>query len=315
MLNSKKNDIIELLKIKQMPHIISANISRKEFLKKSVKIGGTLATWGMFYEVAHGDTNSSIHLAILSDTHVAAYNNEQYRGFFPSKNFEQVLSQVSESNPEAMIITGDIARLKGELGDYSAIQKQLQSLSNEMPVLMALGNHDNRINFYDIFKDQAQNKKEVFNKHVLVVDYGQIRVVLLDSLMYVNKTPGFLGQEQRYWLAKYLDSSDNRPVFLFVHHTLNDGDTDLLDAERLFNVVKKHKKVKAIFYGHSHIYKITERNKIKLINVPAVGYNFIDSQPVGWLEARISPEKGVFTLHAIGGNVENDGQVSEVKWR
>ncbi len=298
-----------------MPHIISSNISRKDFLKKSIKIGGVFAAWGMFYDLSHGAPDSSVHLAILSDTHVAAYKNEQYRGFFPSKNFDQVLEQVSEKKPEAMIISGDIARLKGELGDYSAIQKQLQSLKSDMPVLMALGNHDNRLNFYDIFNDDSITRENVFNKHVLVADYDQIRVIMLDSLMYVNKTPGFLGKEQRNWLAKYLGRSDNKPVFIFVHHTLSDGDTDLLDAERLFSVVEKHKKVKAIFYGHSHVYKITERNKIKLINVPAVGYNFIDSQPVGWLEARISADKGVFTLHAIGGNIESDGQVSEVKWR
>jgi 3',5'-cyclic AMP phosphodiesterase CpdA len=298
-----------------MPHIISSNISRKDFLRESVKIGGALATWGMFYELSFGASNSSIHLAILSDTHTAAYKNEQYRGFFPSKNLEQVLNQVSEKKPEAMIISGDIARLTGELGDYSAIKKQLQTLKGEMPVFMALGNHDNRHNFYDIFNDNSQNKQNVLNKHVLVVDYGQIRIILLDSLMYVNKTPGFLGQEQRNWLVNYLDESDNKPVFLFVHHTLNDGDTDLLDAERLFNITRKHKKVKAIFYGHSHIYKISERNKIKLINIPAVGYNFIDSQPVGWLEAQISPERGIFTLHAIGGNIENDGEETEVKWR
>ncbi len=298
-----------------MPHIISSRISRKDFIKKSVKIGGALATMGIFYEQSRAGNDPSVHLAILADTHVAAYKNEQYRGFFPSKNFQQVISQVNDKNPEAMIITGDIARLRGELGDYSAIQEQLQVLNNEIPVLMALGNHDDRINFYDIFNEDSQNKQEVFNKHVLVVDYGQIRIVLLDSLMFVNKTPGFLGQGQREWLNNYLDKSDNKPVFIFVHHTLNNGDTDLLDADRLFNLLKGHKKVKAIFYGHSHVYKITERNKIKLINIPAVGYNFIDSQPVGWLEARISPEKGIFTLHAIGGNIENNGQLTEIKWR
>jgi 3',5'-cyclic AMP phosphodiesterase CpdA len=298
-----------------MPHIISSSISRKDFLRKSIRIGGALATWGMFYEHSLAADNSSVHLAILADTHVAAYKNEQYRGFFPSKNFQEVLGQVSGKNPQAMIITGDIARLTGELGDYSAIKDHLQSLGSDMPVLMALGNHDNRANFYDIFKDDVQNKQEVFKKHVLVVDYGQIRIVLLDSLMYVNKTPGFLGQQQRNWLQTYLDMSDDKPVFIFVHHTLNNGDSDLLDAERLFNILKKHKKVKAIFYGHSHIYKVTERNKIKLINIPAVGYNFIDSQPVGWLEARITPDSGLFTLHAIGGNIDKDGEETEVKWR
>ncbi len=298
-----------------MPHIISTKISRKDFLRKSVRIGGALATMGMFYKPSRAVNNPSVHLGILADTHVAAYKNEQYRGFFPSKNFQQVLAQVSEKNPEAMIITGDIARLKGELGDYSAIQDQFLTLNNNMPVLMALGNHDDRRNFSDIFNNNSQNKQEVFNKHVLVADYGQFRIVLLDSLMYVNKTPGFLGLEQRNWLQRYLDIPDERPVFIFVHHTLNNGDTDLLDADRLFKILKKQKKVKAIFYGHSHVYKITERDKIKLINIPAVGYNFIDSQPVGWLEARLSADKGIFTLHAIGGNIENNGQVTEIKWR
>ncbi len=298
-----------------MPHIISSSITRKEFIKQSFRIGGAMATWGMFYKPVRARNNSSVHLAILADTHVAAYKNEQYRGFFPSKNFHEVLTQVSEKNPEAMIITGDIARLKGDLGDYTAIKDQLQTLNSNMPVLMALGNHDNRINFYDVFNENSQNRQEVFNKHVLVVDYGQIRIILLDSLMYVNKTPGFLGQEQRGWLQKFLDMSDNKPVFIFVHHTLNNGDTDLLDADRFFNLLRGHKKVKAIFYGHSHVYRITDRNKIKLINVPAVGYNFIDSQPVGWLEARISPDEGIFTLHAIGGNIENNGQVTELKWK
>ena len=298
-----------------MPHIISSNISRKEFLKKSVRIGGTLATWGLFYERSQGAEATSVHLAILADTHVAAYKNEQYRGFFPSKNFQTVLDQVSEKNPETMIITGDVARLKGELGDYSAIQDQLQTLNQDIPVLMALGNHDDRKNFYDIFKDSVRDKQKVFNKHVLVMDYGSIRIILLDSLMFVNKTPGFLGKEQRNWLQEYLEKSDDKPVFIFVHHTLNDGDNDLLDAERLFGILKKQNKVKAIFYGHSHIYSFTERDNLKLINIPAVGYNFIDSQPVGWLEARLSAEKGIFTLHAIGGNMEDNGKLTEIEWR
>ena len=69
-----------------MPHIISSSISRKDFLRKSIRIGGALATWGMFYEHSLAADNSSVHLAILADTHFAAYKNEQYRGFFPSKN-------------------------------------------------------------------------------------------------------------------------------------------------------------------------------------------------------------------------------------
>ena len=235
--------------------------------------------------------------------------------FFPAKNFETVIEQVSAVKPEGMIINGDVARLKGELGDYASIKQHLTVLDKDIPVYMALGNHDNRDNFYNIFGDIVTGKQEVNNKHVLVLEYPAVRFILLDSLMYVNKTPGLLGKSQRLWLERFLKTSDKKSTFLFVHHTLNDGDVDLLDVDRLFDIIVPHKNVKAIFYGHSHIYSIRERQKLKLINIPAVGYNFIDSQPVGWLEARITPDSGAFTLHAIGGNVENDGEMKEVKWR
>jgi 3',5'-cyclic AMP phosphodiesterase CpdA len=300
-----------------MPHIIDNNISRKEFLIKSIKIGGALITWGALRETSFAnDTNKRVHLALLADTHVKAYQNEQYRGFFPARNFETVIQQVNTVKPQGMIINGDVARLEGELGDYTAIRKYLSAMDENIPVYMALGNHDNRDNFNNIFgREGAQGLQDIRNKHVLVIEYPEIRCILLDSLMYVNKTPGLLGKSQRMWLEQYLEESDKKMTFLFVHHTLNDGDGDLLDADRLFNILRSHRKVKAIFYGHSHIYSVNERDKLKLINIPAVGYNFIDSQPVGWLEARISRDSGLFKLHAIGGNVEDDGEVTEVKWK
>jgi 3',5'-cyclic AMP phosphodiesterase CpdA len=299
-----------------MPHIIQKKISRKDFLIKSLKVGGVITTWGMVYEYSPAsEKHEPVHFALLSDTHVKAYQNEQYRGFFPAKNFEEVISQVSKVKPEGMIINGDVARLEGELGDYTSISQHLAALDENIPVFMTLGNHDHRSNFFNIFGDSIEGSQEVRDKHVLVIEYPSVRFILLDSLMYVNKTPGLLGRMQRSWLESYLENSDKKPVFLFVHHTLNDGDTDLLDADRLYNIILPHKKVKAIFYGHSHVYRISENQKLKLINLPAVGYNFIDSQPIGWIEARITPDSGLFTLHAIGGNIAKDGEETEVKWR
>jgi 3',5'-cyclic AMP phosphodiesterase CpdA len=298
-----------------MASIINTGISRKVFLKKSLQIGAFASSMGVFYKfTVRAESKRHFHVALLADTHVSAYQNEQFRGFFTAKNFELVLKQVSEIHPESVIINGDIARMEGKLGDYTAIQDKLSRLDKEIPVFMTLGNHDDTDNFNNVFGENFKGGQEVEHKHVLVVDHKEVRFILLDSLMYVNKTPGFLGQAQRIWLEKYLVNSDSKPVFIFVHHTLNDGDTDLLDVDRLFKIILPHKKVKSIMYGHSHIYKITDREGLKLINIPAVGYNFIDSQPVGWLEARISPEYGEFKLHAIGGNVADNGKITKVKW-
>jgi hypothetical protein len=45
-----------------------------------------------------------------------------------------------------------------------------------------------------------------------------------------------------------------------------------------------------------------------------VGYNFADSQPVGWVDARFSIDGGEFTLHAIGGKLDGDGQTKSLAW-
>jgi hypothetical protein len=123
-----------------------------------------------------------------------------------------------------------------------------------------------------------------------------------------------LGKNQRDWLAAYLPRMTDRPVVVFVHHTLNDGDGSLLDAERLFALLEPHRHVKAIFYGHSHVWELGERSRIKLINLPAVGYNFRDQDPVGWVDARFHPDGVTLALRAIAGNRDQDGRATTVRW-
>jgi Icc protein len=298
-----------------MPGILNAPISRKTFIKQGLKYAGALSAAGLYYRFAQAKGNSrQLHLALLSDTHVKAYKNEQYRGFFPYENMQTAVNEVIGITPELMLINGDVARLDGQLGDYVAIQEILSEAAN-IPVIMTLGNHDHRENFYNIFGDEGEEKQPVTNKHVLVLERPDLQLILLDSLMYVNKTPGFLGMEQRNWLQSFLEKTDERPIFVFFHHTPYEGDGDLLDSERLFDILQPHKKVKAVFYGHSHVYNFSSRGHIQMINLPAIGYNFTDSQPIGWIEARINNRKGTFLLHAIGGNLEKNGEVKEIFWK
>lgn len=297
-----------------MPEILHTPISRKTFIKTGLKYAGVLSTLGIFQQFAFArEEREDLQVALLSDTHVRAYKSEQYRGFFPFENMQRVIKEVNAQRPQLLLINGDVARLEGQLGDYVAIQEILSGLSG-IPAIMTLGNHDDRENFYNIFGETGEGKQPVENKHVLVLDRADLRLVLLDSLMYVNKTPGLLGMAQREWLDVFLEETDRRPVFIFFHHTPYDGDGDLLDSDRFFDIIKSYKKVKAVFYGHSHVYNISKRDHIHLINLPAVGYNFTDNQPVGWIEARINAKRGTFLLHAIGGNQEKDGEQLEIAW-
>jgi 3',5'-cyclic AMP phosphodiesterase CpdA len=259
------------------------------------------------------DNSTEAHLALLSDTHIPADPTNEYRGFRPVDNLRQVVPQVISADPQAVIVNGDAARLEGLKEDYDSLKDLLTPIASRAPIYIGLGNHDDRRNFFGVFADAAGDEK-VSGKHVAVFERGPVRFIVLDSLLYVDKVAGLLGKAQRDWLAGFLESSDDRPHVLFVHHTLGDGDGDLLDVDRLFKNISQHKKVKALFYGHSHRYAQERRGHIHLINLPAVGYNFNDSQPVGWVDARFSRQGVSMVLRAVGGNRLGDGKTTTIEW-
>ena len=253
--------------------------------------------------------------ALLADTHVPEDVNNNYRGFYPYQNLQKVIPDIISASPDGVAIAGDLARLTGQLGDYDNLKELLSPIAEKRPVFMALGNHDNRENFVKVFDEIPGEKQPVKGKHIVAVNKPPARLIILDSLFYVNKVPGLLGKAQRQWLENYLIECDDTPTILCFHHTLTDGDDALLDVPRLFSTIKPIRKVKAIVYGHSHEYKFSEFEGIHLINLPALGYNFNDAEPVGWVEANLTTKGGDFTLHAIAGDKNKDGSVTRLTWR
>lgn len=296
-----------------MPGIFDTPISRRNFLVASAAAASSLYSAG---SIASADDAAArvACLALLSDTHIPAVSPDGYRGFVPADNLREIVPQIVSAQPQAAILNGDAARLTGEHDDYVVLKEILQPVAEQVPIHIGLGNHDNRTNFFQVF-EQAQDRVElVQNKHVSLFELHGTRFVVLDSLLYVNQVAGLLGKLQREWLARFLEESDDRPVVFFVHHTLGDGDGDLLDFDRVFQLMQPYRKVKAIFYGHSHVYQIEQREHVFLINQPAIGYNFSDAQPDGWLDSSFTPMGVDLTLHAIGGNREHDGETTDIVW-
>lgn len=295
-----------------MPGVFQLPMSRKQFLGASAALSCAALT---SQQRLVGDDNAQrTRVALLSDTHIPANATDEYRDFRPVDNLRLVVEQVVAASGEAAIINGDAARLTGQLADYEALKSLLRPVASEMPIHIGLGNHDDRGNFFEVFPQADEQPGLVAGKHVSVFELGGTQFVVLDSLLYVDKVAGLLGKLQRDWLANFLHSTSDQPIVFFVHHSLGDGDGDLLDFERVFELMRPHQNVKAIFYGHSHRYHIEQRDHIYLINQPAVAYNFSDEQPVGWLDATFHPQGVDLRLHAIGGNQSSDGQVSEVRW-
>lgn len=301
-----------------MAMVIQNRMSRRDFVKGGLAaFGMAVISSGCSGPDSRGITQkpSTLRWAFLSDVHIPEDVANNYRGFYPYKNLQAIVPQVVSQAPDAVAITGDLARLTGQLGDYQNLKTLLTPLSEKAPIYVSLGNHDNRDNFLKVFESLPEKRQSVAGKYVAVAEAPPVRLIMLDSLLSTNQTPGLLGKAQRKWLADYLGTADNTPTILCFHHTLSDGDGDLLDLPRLYDIIVPISKVKAVIYGHSHVYGFSEYKGIHQINLPATGYNFSDKDPIGWVEAEWTARGGNFTLHATAGNRDNDGTVTTLAWR
>ncbi len=249
--------------------------------------------------------------ALLSDTHIAADPQDHYRSFYPYRNLQEVIAQIACDPPDGLVIAGDLARLKGKTEDYRNFRTLLTPIGRR-PVYLGLGNHDGRDGFFRMFPDMCEHPGIVKNKHITVAQAGPVRMIVLDTLLKVNGLLGRLGDSQRTWLETALQSCDDRPTILFLHHAPY---LDLLDRRQLFGIIKPQGKIKAVVSGHAHRYEYSEVAGIHLINLPSTGYTIWSDAPVGWVDAKLTARGGEFTLHAIEGDRAMDGHTHKLLWR
>lgn len=296
-----------------MSNITQQNLNRRQFLKTAMAVAGGVATLGPA-QVLGASRWEPAHWAFLSDTHISANPDNRYRGFYPYQNLQEVTGQLACDLPDGLVVTGDLARLKGHTGDYRNLRKLLTPIARQRPIHLATGNHDNRDNFLDAFTNSGGRDWLVDGKRIVTVKTGPVMLIILDSLLFVDLPWGRLGRGQRTWLETYLNATDDIPTILFLHHPIK-GRGALLDAESLFEIIRRIPKVKAVVHGHSHEFAFREADGIHVLSLPATGYNQRRTEPVGWVDAHLTGEYGVFTLHAVDGNTRLNRHTEQLRWR
>jgi Icc protein len=281
-------------------------IDRRAFLKTALAAG--------LAGRVHADTAVPSRWALLSDLHCPLDPKDVYRGFYAHEGVRTAVKAVAGSPSQFCAISGDLARLTGQPGDYETLRELLRPVVDKMPVGLSLGNHDHRANFEKAFAAPHGTRQKVGRKHVLSFEWTDLRAVFLDSLLETNVTPGQLGTAQRKWLAEYA-GADRRPVLIFVHHDFREEDGSLVDAAKLLQTIAPLPQVKAVFYGHSHEYRVESHEGIHLVNVPSTSYNFRDQDPVGWIEMTLSNRGAELLLKATAGNSKMDGTKASLRWR
>ena len=229
-----------------MPELYHPPIARRDFLVTSVLAGAAvvLHTRRSPAADAAAPPREEVRLALISDPHIGPGEAaKDKRGFDPVEQLRRAVPDIIATSPRGVVVNGDIASREGLAEDYLELKTLIDPLSKVAPVYLGFGNHDHRGNYKKVFADASARDAGVRDHQVLVIEESSIRFIVLDSLLYTNTAAGLLGLRQRAWLAQYLRLHGDKPVVLFVHHTLGDDDGDLLDADRLFDILLPHRQV------------------------------------------------------------------------
>jgi predicted MPP superfamily phosphohydrolase len=290
-------------------------IKRRQFLTGTLAAGllTVFSARNIFAETAKND-----HWVFLADTHVSSDPKKILHKYNPHNHFCQVREEILQlaDKPQGIIVTGDFAFLQGQPEDYKKLKMLVTPyLDAEIPVHVALGNHDNLNNLYGAFSEFQKEKPPVANENVAILETPNCNLFILDSLYQTNVTSGFLGIAQLRWLKKELTARQNKPAILVAHHNLDNAEGTLMDREELWAIIKSQKNVKAYIYGHTHIYRQSIRDHVHLINIPALGWEFQKGkQPLGWTDAIISSDGIELTLHTIDKTRSDNGHVRKFTW-
>ncbi len=254
--------------------------------------------------------------AWISDTHVAADPSAQVHGERMTANLKAVVNDILDATdpPRAIFINGDLAFKLGEPDDYRRVLSILDPLRRRgIPIHATLGNHDDRAHIREAI---GLDPGPLADKCVGTVDTPNLRFLLLDSQDGLNVTPGRLGADQLSWVARTLDENRRTPSVILVHHHPNSrNEAALQDADELLEVLNSRPQAKAIVFGHTHVWNCRKLGSIHAINIPATGYRFLDTQPLGWCVLRPHAEGAQLELRCIGGDTRQHGRRIDLPWR
>jgi len=256
----------------------------------------------------------------FSDTHIAADPAQIYLKVNMTEHLTACIAEVAAwpVKPASVIVNGDLAYLTGQPGDYVQFGKVIEPVRAIAPLHLTMGNHDERENFWSAFPLDAAKSKSVSNKQVTIISSERANWFVMDSLDLTSKTPGEIGGEQMDWLAQELDARPGKPAIIVVHHNpqFPAVTTGLLDSAMLLDVLAKRKQAKAVIFGHTHDWHITQHESgVHLINLPPTCYPFKDGRPSGWVRATLGQDGMEMELRCLDTKHPEHAQVQTLKWR
>ena len=254
-------------------------ISRRSFLRGTacVALTGAGACTGIRPpDVLRKDEALS---AVLSDTHIGAWNSPKYQGV----KFAECLARVLALDPlpARIFITGDFAYLWGRKEDYRLARELLKpAVDAGIEIVIGMGNHDRRENFLEFWPEYA-DRSPVKGHIVSKTSGAHFDFIMADTLDQPERTdiwitPGTLEDSQREWLKAECAAS-RRPLLVMGHHPAEElggaakgGAGALNFGQLLMGTKEAPARCCGYIHGHNHEWYVTR--SLRRWNTGLVGH-------------------------------------------
>jgi Icc protein len=236
----------------------------------------------------------SVRLVQFTDPHLFGNESETLRGIATLPALMRTLqaARAREWPVDAVLVTGDL--VQDDASGYKHIRHLFGGL--DVPVLCIPGNHD---------EPQALHR-ELSGKPFVTegyVDLGSWRIILLDSSI-PRSASGRLRPQTLAALDSALSSADTRHTLICLHHHPVAMASRWLDqvglenAAEFFDVVDRHRNVRAILWGHVHQSYDALRKNVRLLATPATCAQFlprsdefaVDDRPPAYRTLELRPD-------------------------
>jgi Icc protein len=204
----------------------------------------------------------------VSDCHVSADRQADYRGQNPDRNLQRLLTVMRAWNPDLVLLTGDVSE-DASAAAYARVATMMGTIG--APLLALPGNHDN---------------PEVMKQHFplgpwqgpFARETGPWLLVLMDSTVR-GGIAGSFSQQDMERFDTLLRGSSAEFVLVALHHQPVPVNAPWIDRYALenpglfFQFIDRDSRIRCITWGHVHQDFCSERHTVNLFGAPSTVAN------------------------------------------
>lgn len=207
----------------------------------------------------------------LSDPHVLAPNKQLFvRGINTENQFRHSQKVLLNTETDAVftLISGDLVH-NGNETDYRHLKKLLDETAakNNIPYMLALGNHDTRHSFRSVFLQETNSNCAYYHSTTV----KGVRFIVLDS-MIPGEVSGKIDAEQLTWLKKQLKTEAEAGTIIIMHHP--PVEEHFKNKDQFADAIK-NTDVIGILSGHIHRYSQFYFQSIPCFTVNSTAYGIV----------------------------------------